>query len=146
MTGANFNGAVPITGATGTYHVPVFSLFHSFSFFGRSANLTASLPYAVGNFSGALLGNHNSVYRSGLLDSSARLSVNLFGGPSMQAQEFSKWKQKVIVCASLKIAVATGQYDPTKLVNWSINRWAFKPEVGYSQRSGRWVIDSYAGG
>ena len=24
--GLNFNGTVPITGATGTYHVPVFSL------------------------------------------------------------------------------------------------------------------------
>src|SRR5580700_5732167 len=47
-----FAGTVPITGATGTYHVPIFSYYHSFSFFGRSANLTASLPYALGNFQG----------------------------------------------------------------------------------------------
>jgi hypothetical protein len=32
--GLNFNGTVPITGATGTYSVPVFSYYHSFSFFG----------------------------------------------------------------------------------------------------------------
>src|SRR5580693_3663128 len=45
--GLNFNGTIPITGATGTYNVPVFSYYHSFSFFGRSANITASLPYAA---------------------------------------------------------------------------------------------------
>jgi hypothetical protein len=39
----------------------------------------------------------------------------------------------------------TGQYDPTKLINWGINRWAFKPELGYSQRFGNWVVDGYGG-
>jgi hypothetical protein len=38
--GLNFNGTIPITGATGTYYVPTFSYYHSFSFFGRSANFT----------------------------------------------------------------------------------------------------------
>ena len=37
------------------------------------------------------------------------------------------------------------QYDPTKLINWGINRWAFKPELGYSQRFGNWVVDGYGG-
>ena len=39
----------------------------------------------------------------------------------------------------------TGQYDGTKLVNWGINRWAFKPDFGYSQRWGRTMLDAYAG-
>jgi hypothetical protein len=143
--GLNFNGTVPITGATGTYNVPVFSYYHSFSFFGRSANITASLPYAVGTFSGSVLGAQRSLYRSGLLDFSARLSVNLKGGPAMPAQTYMKWKQKMILGASLKIIAPTGQYDPTKLINWGINRWAFKPEFGYSQRWGHWVLDGYAG-
>jgi hypothetical protein len=143
--GVNFNGTIPITGATGTYNVPVFSYYHSFSFFGRSANITASLPYAVGNFSGNVLGTQRSIYRSGLLDFSARLSVNLKGGPAMPVQTFVKWKQKMLLGASLKIVAPTGQYDPTKLINWGINRWAFKPEFGYSQRWGHWVLDGYAG-
>jgi hypothetical protein len=37
------------------------------------------------------------------------------------------------------------QYDPTKLINWGTNRWSFKPEFGYSQRWGNWVLDGYAG-
>ena len=39
----------------------------------------------------------------------------------------------------------TGQYDPTKLINWGTNRWSFKPEFGYSQRWGKWIVDGYAG-
>lgn|SRR5690348_5378103 len=143
--GLNFNGTIPITGATGTYSVPVFTYYHSFSFFGHSANVTGSLPYAVGTFSGDVLGKRGSIYRSGLMDLSARLSVNLKGGPAMQAKEFVKWKQKVILGASLKVIAPTGQYDGTKLINWGINRWAFKPEFGYSQRFGNWVVDGYAG-
>jgi len=54
------DGTAPITGATGTYYVPIFSYYHSFSFFGRSANITASLPYAVGNFQGTWLARRNS--------------------------------------------------------------------------------------
>lgn len=143
--GVNFNGTIPVTGATGTYNVPVFSYYHSLNFFGRSSNITASLPYAVGNFQGKVLGNEKSLYRSGLLDSNFRLSVNLKGGPAMPPQKFAKWKQKVLLGASLKVVAPTGQYDPTKLINWGINRWAFKPEFGYSERWGNWVLDGYAG-
>ena len=143
--GVNFNGAVPITNATGTFSVPVFSLYHSFNFFGRSANVVASLPYGVGTFQGELVGTHRQIYRSGLVDLTARFSVNLMGGPAMKPKEFAKWKQKVLLGASLRVIAPTGQYDPTKIVNWGINRWAFKPEFGYSERWGNWVLDAYAG-
>ena len=143
--GVNLNGTIPITGATGTYSVPVFSYFHTFSFFGRSANFAGSLPYGVGTFQGSVLGTQRQIYRSGLLDATLRLSVNLKGGAAMSLQQYSKWKQKVLLGASLKLIAPTGQYSPTKLVNWGINRWAFKPEFGYSQRWGKWLVDGYAG-
>jgi hypothetical protein len=143
--GINFGGTVPITGATGSYSVPVISLFHTLNFFGRSANLTATLPYAVGTFKGEGLGRQASVYRSGLADASFRFSVNLLGGPAMPVQEFARWKQKTLLGVSLRVIAPTGQYDGTKLINWSINRWAFKPELGYSQRLGHWLLDGYGG-
>ncbi|HJY91846.1 MAG TPA: transporter, partial [Candidatus Acidoferrum sp.] len=143
--GVNFNGAVPITGATGIYNISSFTYYHRFSFFGRSANIAASLPYAVGNFQGKLQQEQRSVYRSGLVDFGARFSVNLLGGPAMPADKFAKWKQKVLLGVSLKIITPTGQYDPAKLVNWGINRWAFKPELGYSEQWGNWLVDAYAG-
>jgi len=140
-----FNGTAPITGATGRYNVSIFSYYHSFSFFGRSANVTGSLPYAVGNFQGTVMGAGTQLYRSGLVDSAFRLSVNLKGGPAMPVQKFVKWQQKILLGVSLKVVAPTGQYDPTKLINWGANRWAFKPEFGYSERWGHWVLDGYSG-
>jgi len=143
--GVDFNGIVPITGATGTYSVPLFGYYHSFSLLGRSANINVVLPYGVGTFQGDVEGQGRQLYRSGLLDSVYRLSVNLKGGPAMEAAEFAKWKQKTILGASLKVVAPTGQYDPNKLINWGSNRWAFKPELGYSERWGNFVLDGYAG-
>jgi hypothetical protein len=140
-----YNGALPVSGATGTYSLPTFSYYHSFGFFGHSANVVASLPYGVGNFQGTAFGAEQHLYRSGLLNSVFRFSVNLRGGPAMPPREFIKWKQKVLLGASLKVIAPTGQYDPTKLINWGPNRWSFKPEFAYSERRDRWVMDGYVG-
>ena len=138
-----FDGAVPITGATAKMNVSVFSLTHSLSFFGRSANITASLPYGVGNFRGTVTGAEARAYRSGMLDSSFRLSVNLKGGPAMDVNDFRKWRQRTLLGVSFKVVAPSGQYDPTKLINYGANRWAFKPEFGLSQRWAHWVLDTY---
>ena len=63
----------------------------------------------------------------------------------MPVQEYLKWKQSVLLGVSLKVVAPTGQYDPTKLINWGTNRWSFKPEFGYSRRRGKWLLDGYAG-
>jgi hypothetical protein len=139
-----FEGTVPIEGATGKLNVPALSLYRSFSFFGRSANVAATLPYGVGTFKGTVLGAEREAYRSGLLDSVFRLSVNLAGGPAMTLPQLREWRQKSIIGASLKIVAPTGQYDPTKLINLGGNRWAFKPEIGYSGRFGHFLVDAYA--
>ena len=144
--GLEFEGAVPITGATARINVPVFSFYHSLNFFGRSANFTASLPYGVGNLRGTVLGAEMNAYRSGLLATTLRFSVNLIGGPALKPGEFIKWRQKNLLGLSLKVIPQTGQYDPTKLVNLGNNRWSFKPELGYSRRWGHWILDAYGGG
>ena len=139
-------GGLPITDAKATASIPTFSIFHSMNFFGRTSNFTAALPYGVGNFSGMVLNQETNVYRSGLLDSVWRYSVNLYGGPSMDGRQYIKWRQKILVGASFKVSAPTGQYDSTKLINLGNNRWGFRPEVGYSQRFGHWIVDAYAGG
>jgi hypothetical protein len=141
----NFNGALPVSDAKGKYSVPIFSYYHSFGLFGRSANIAAALPYGVGNFQGTAMGAEQHLFRSGLVDSVYRLTVNLKGGLAMPPQEFIKWQQKLLIGVGLKVIAPTGQYDPTKLINWGANRWSFKPEFGFSQRWGNWVVDGYAG-
>jgi hypothetical protein len=141
----DLNGAVPITGATATADLTAFGYYRGLNFFGRSANFALAIPYGVGEFSGTVADAPKHARRSGFLDSSLRFSVNLIGGPAMEPKEFADWRQDVLLGVSLKIVAPTGQYDPTVLINWGTNRWAFKPEIGYSQRWDHWLLDGYAG-
>jgi hypothetical protein len=139
-----FDPAIPITGGKGQINTEVFTYYYSGDFFGRSFNVTGSLPYATGDFSGTVANQERSVYRSGLADTVYRFAVNLRGGPAMKAPEFVKWHQKTLIGASLKVIAPTGQYDPLRLINQGSNRWAFKPEIGLSKRWGKVVLDTYA--
>jgi len=125
--------------------VSTISFYHALSFFGRSSNVTASFPYAIGNFRGKVIGTETNAYRSGLVDTVFRFSVNLKGGPALPPPKFRSWKQRTLIGASLKIVAPTGQYDPTKLINPGGNRWSFKPELGLSRRWGHWIVDAYGG-
>lgn len=140
-----FEGAVPITGATARAHIATLNYSHSLKFLGRTASFTASLPYGVGNFRGTVMGAETLAYRSGLLPATFRFSVNLLGGRALNVTEFMKWRQKTILGISFRLIPQAGQYDPTKLINLGTNRWAFKPELGYSHRRGHWILDAYAG-
>ncbi len=140
-----FEGTVPITDARGAMNLTTISWYHALNFFGRSANFTATLPYGIGNIKGNVNGTPTTAYRSGLFDSVFRFSVNLAGGPAMPPEKFRTWRQRTLVGASLKVVTPTGQYDPTRLINLSGNRWAFKPELGVSRRWGHWIVDAYGG-
>ncbi len=140
----DLSAATPITDARASANVAALGYYRGLDFFGRSANLALALPYAVGDFSGEVAEAPRQARRSGLLDSSLRFSVNLLGGPAMAPPEFMNWQQDILLGVSLKVVAPTGQYDPTALINLGTNRWAFKPEVGYSQRLGHWVVDAYA--
>lgn len=140
----DLNGAAPITDANGTVDVAALGYYRALDFFGRSANVAVAIPYAWGELSGTVVDVPRHITRSGFLDSSLRLAVNLLGGPAMNLTEFSTWGQEILLGVSLKIVAPTGQYDPTELVNLGTNRWAFKPEIGYSQRWDHWVLDGYA--
>ena len=141
-----FNGAVPITGAHADVNVSSLAYYHSFGVFGRLANVTAVVPYGIGDYDGTVREAPRSAHRSGSLDSAVRIAVNLLGGPAMDAAEFQKWRQDVLLGVSLTVSAPTGQYDETRLINWGSNRWGFKPEFGYSERWANWVLDLYAGG
>jgi len=138
-----FAGAVPITGATADINLPSLGYYHSFSFLGRSANVAVVVPYGDGDFKGTVAQVPHDSHRSGMLDAVLRFAVNLVGGPAMEAPEFARWRQGMLLGVSLKIVPPTGEYEPTKLINFGSNRWAFKPEIGYSQRFGHWVLDAY---
>jgi hypothetical protein len=143
--GIQLDGALPISGATAKSDLAAIGYFRVFDLFGRTTSVTVNLPYGYGNFAGTVVGVPRSTTLSGLLDSSFRLSINLLGGRAMSPPEFARWTQSSLLGVSIKIVAPTGQYDSTRLLNWGTNRWAFKPELGYSQRLGHWIVDAYVG-
>jgi hypothetical protein len=136
---------VPIEDSSGWMNIEILSYYHSFAIMGRSANVTMSMPYALGHFQGTVLGAENHVVRSGLADGRIRIAVNLRGGPAMRINEFVAYRERVVIGTSLTIVVPVGQYDPGRIINPGNNRWAAKPEIGLSKRWNRWVLDGYGG-
>jgi hypothetical protein len=140
----NFEGTVPIADARGNLSIPSLSVYRSLSLFGRSANVAATLPYGDGTYTGTAFGQEIVRDLSGFGDPIFRFTVNLVGAPGMKLSEMRKWRQRHLLGASLKVVAPLGEYDSTKLINLGGNRWAFKPELGYSVRFGNWIVDGYA--
>ena len=82
---------------------------------------------------------------NGLTDTSARLSVNFYGAPAMDLQEFRNYQQDLILGASLTVTAPTGQYDSSRLVNLGTNRWSVRPELGASKALGHLTFELSVG-
>jgi hypothetical protein len=118
---------------------------HTFGLFGHSASAAIAVPYAWGTISGDVGERSRSIYRSGLADLKLRFTSSLIGGPALTPMEFAQRHPRPTLGMSLVLTAPTGQYDPAKLINISANRWAVKPELGFSHPTGRWTLEAYAG-
>jgi len=121
-------------------------VYHSFGVLGRSASITVGLPFALGDLRGTVSGEGRAITRRGVADTVVRLAINIAGGPALKLAEFVKTPAaRSVLGASVKVLAPTGQYNPTRLINIGTNRWAFKPELGYTGRAGNFVVDAFAG-
>jgi len=102
------------------------------SLFGRTTNMQFNLPYSHGLTEGFVEDEFRSRHVSAIADARVRLSINLRGAPTMDADGFQalRAKPRTIVGASLMIQAPTGGYQPDKLINAGTNRWAVKPALG----------------
>jgi len=140
-----FDPALRITDASARIHLGALGYVRTLGVAGRSANVGLVLPYARGHLEGIYLGQRQELYRSGLADPRLRFAVNLCGSPAVGPKEFAAHRGRTILGASLLVSAPLGQYDPVKLINIGMNRWAFKPELGFSQALGRWTLEAAAG-
>lgn len=139
------DASLPIKDLSAKVNVMNVGWAHVLGIAGRQAQVSVVAPYIRGSMQGIVDGESAGITRSGLADVQVRTSLNLIGAPAMNLKEFSKYKQHTILGVSLKMIIPSGQYTSAKLINLSSNRWAFKPEVGISQRFGQWSTDFYAG-
>ena len=140
-----FAPSVPIEETTANIFASTLTYARTLKVAGRSATATVIAPYVIGDLEGIYIGEPASAERSGIGDVVFRGGINLYGGPAMSPKEFSTYRPRTLIGASLIVSVPTGQYDPAKLINIGTNRWSFKPEIGVVHVMGRWAIDAYVG-
>jgi hypothetical protein len=141
----SFDPALPVEDASATLHNVVMAYGRAIDFFGRTANVTVVVPYTWGTLEGVVNGVFQQGRRSGLGDSAFRFAMNLYGAPAMNMEKFREYRQKTTIGTSVTVIVPTGQYADNRYVNIGSNRWAVKPEVGFSRRVNRWYFDLYLG-
>lgn len=142
----SFDPAIPITNTKATLYFPALGVGQTFGLFGRQALITAILPYVRGSVSGDVGEQQQRITRSGLANLGLRFSVNLHGSPALTPAAFAAIPHRdIIVAASLAVVAPSGQYDKARLVNIGTNRWAFKPELGFSYPVKKFYLDFYAG-
>jgi hypothetical protein len=139
------DATAPIEDLSAEIHSTTLTYIHTFGLLGRSSSVTLSAPYVFVSASGRLRGDFLEGSRSDWADARARLTVNILGGPALPMAEFAGLKQGRTLGFGLTVAMPTGQYDSDKVINFGANRWGFKPELGYSSRRGKWILDAAAG-
>jgi len=138
--------SLPLSDVRATVNSTAIGGGRTIDFFGRTALIVASFPYAWSTVSGKVGEEGALITRSGLVDLRVKFSLNLVGGRAVSARDFATTERPpTIVGASISMVAPTGQYDPRKLVNLGSNRWAYKPEVGVSRVVNKWTFDGYAG-
>ena len=63
----------------------------------------------------------------------------------MSLQEFSSYKQDLVVGASVQVSAPLGQHDGDKLINLGNNRWFVRPELGMSKAWGPTTLELTTG-
>jgi hypothetical protein len=136
-----FDSSIPITDANLHTDNAVFAYVRAFGLGGLSSKFDVIGSYVWLHGSGLYQGDPVRRDVEGLGDARVRLSVNLLGAPALGLKEFARYRQDLIVGASVAVWAPVGQYDPARLVNISSHRWSIKPEAGVSKTLGRWTVE-----
>ncbi len=142
--GAAFDSSLPITSPQLTTNSAVLAYARVLDFWGQSAKLSVIVPYGGLTGTAEFAGRPQTRDVSGFADPAFKLSVNLYGAPSLSLKEFASYEQDLIVGASLRVTAPLGQYDDNKAVNIGTNRWSFKSEIGVSKALGPWILETTA--
>jgi hypothetical protein len=139
--GVSADPAVPLANA----HLETSSAFlaysHVLDLWGLSAKVDALLPFTWLSGSATFAGQPVERVVNGLGDAAFRVTVNFYGAPAVNLQDFANYQQDLILGARFTVTAPVGQYDPSRLVNLGTNRWSFGPELGASQALGRLTLE-----
>lgn len=137
--------SLPLSDFKMTTNAWVVGYLHTFSLWKKLARVSFNVPFTAVAGDARFRGQDTSARRAGFNDAQIRVGVNLTGSPAQDVRAFARFKQQTIVGVSMVFNLPTGLYHNDKVINTGTNRWAFKPEVGISQRFRRWYAELYTG-
>jgi len=140
-----FKPAIGITDGTADVNAWLARYSYSYDWSGMTARVDTILPYVSGTWKGLVDGEpgQRSIRAGG--DPIVRLSVNFFGSPALQGQEYLDFLAenpvRTTVGASLAISLPLGSYDPEELINLGRNRYTVRPQIGMLHQRGPWSFE-----
>jgi hypothetical protein len=140
-----FSPLIGITDGTAQTNAWLARYSHSFDWSGNTARVDMMLPYVSGTWQGLVAGEPGSRTIRDRGDPWLRLSVNFYGSPALQGQEFlnfiSENPIRTTVGASVAVSLPLGAYDPDELINIGRNRYALRPQIGVLHQRGPWSLE-----
>lgn len=126
-------------------HLLALGYVRSFDFFGKSARVDVTVPYAAGRWEGLLDGEFRSVRRKGFTDPRVRFSVNLFGAPALSGKQYAQYRKEhqinTTVGAAISVIAPLGEYTSERLINLGGNRWVIRPQMGVLHQRNKWQFE-----
>lgn len=139
------DNTLPIEDLEASIHSLVAAYARSFGLFGKLAKFDAVVPYSFGSWEGAVNQIDTSTQRIGFGDPQLRLSLLLVGGPALGPAEYAKHESsRFKLGVQIRVRPPLGHYDPNKLINLGLNRWAFKFGVGASYQIQKLILEASA--
>ena len=139
--GVAFDTALPISNPKLYTDNAVLAYARVLDLWGKSANASVIVPYTWLAGSAERAGDTVERAVNGFGEPTFRLSMNLYGAPALDLKQFQDYTQELNVGAILRVTAPWGQYDSSKVVNITTNRWSFKPELGISKALGQWTLE-----
>jgi hypothetical protein len=136
--------ALPIEDLDGKLNIMLAGYARTFGLLGRNAKFKTFVPYAFGDWKGALDEVQEERDARGFGDIRLKLEWNFYGAPALNAEEFSSWQQKTVVGGSVLLVTPTSDYHSDRLLNLGSNRWAVRPEIGVSRGFDKWTLELIA--
>lgn len=119
--------ALPIKDLNASIHTGVIGYVRTFKLFGVLNKFDVEAPYSFASWDLYVQEDDTTTQRSGFGDPMFRWGIIFFGGPALTPSEFAKAElKKFRMGFGIRIRAPLGQYDPEKVFNIGMNRWAFK--------------------
>ncbi len=133
---------VPISNAELEVDTTLVAYLRTLDLWGKAGRVGVVAPRTC--FKGAASFNGQRVEgdRCGAADPIINLTYLFYGAPALELSEFNQRPQNRVVGAGLRVRAPLGQYNNENLINHGANRWEIRPQLGISNRWGRWGADA----